>query len=93
MARTTNLFSAPKSRLLACIAGALLAATLMTAGAATYLPFNEIDRIGVPILLFPVTWTLLFLFSAMSRSIWKVWLGLGLLCLVHAGLIYQHLTG
>lgn len=93
MARTTVLFSAPKSRLLACIAGALLAATLITAGAATYLPFNDIDRIGVPILVFPVTWTLLFLFCAMTQSIWKVWLGLGLLCLIHVGFIYQQLAG
>lgn len=93
MARTPTLFSAPKTRLLACIIGVLITATLITAGGATYLPFNEIDRIGVPILLFPVTWTLLFLFAAMARSVWRVWAALSLVSLVHAGLIYQHLAG
>ncbi|HSX49626.1 MAG TPA: hypothetical protein VLF09_01630 [Cellvibrio sp.] len=93
MARTAVLFSAPKTRLFACLLGALVAATLITAGAATYLPFNEIDRIGVPILLFPITWTLLFLYAAMSRSMIRVWAVLITLTLVHAGLIYQHLAG
>lgn len=93
MARTAVLFSAPKNRLFACILGALIASTVITAGAATYLPFNEIDRIGVPILLFPITWALLFLFAAMSRRMLRVWAVLAVLTLVHAGLIYQHLAG
>ncbi len=93
MARTAALFTSPKNRLFASIIGVLIASTLITAGAATYLPFNEIDRIGVPILLFPITWTLLFIFAVMSKSMWKVWAVLGVLTLVHAGLIYQHLAG
>lgn len=93
MARAAVLFSAPKNRLFACIIGVLIASTVITAGAATYLPFNEIDRIGVPILLFPITWTALFVFAVMARSILRVWGVLILLTLVHAGLIYQHLAG
>ncbi len=93
MARTPVLFSSPKNRLFACTIGVLIASTLVTAGAATYLPFNEIDRIGVPILLFPITWTALFLLATMSRSMWKVWGWLLALSLVHVGLIYQHLAG
>lgn len=93
MARPPSLFSAPKTRLLACILGVLVTATLITAGGATYLPFNEIDRIGVPILLFPVIWSLLFLYSAMANSLWRVWAVLSVLSVVHAGLIYQHLAG
>lgn len=93
MARAVALFSAPKSRLLACTLGVLIASTLVTAGSATYLPFNEIDRIGVPILLFPITWIILFLLATMTRSIWRVWGVLLVLTLIHAGLIYQHLAG
>ena len=93
MAPAATLFSSPKNRLFACIIGAFIAAIVVTAGAATYLPFNEIDRIGVPILLFPITWTLLFIFAVMSQSMWKVWAWLSVLTLVHAGLIYQHLAG
>lgn len=93
MARSLAVFTAPKNRLVACIVGAFVASLIVTAGAAIYLPFNEIDRIGVPILLFPVTWTLLFLFAVMVRSMWRVWAVLMLLSLVHAGLIYQHLAG
>lgn len=93
MDRSATLFSSPKSRLFACIIGVLVASTVITAGAATYLPFNEIDRIGVPILLFPITWTLLFIFAVMSQSLWKVWAWLSVLTLVHVGLIYQHLAG
>ena len=93
MTRTALLFSSPKTRLFVCIIGVLIASTVITAGAATYLPFNEIDRIGVPILLFPITWTVLFLFATMSQSMWKVWGLLTVLTLVHVGLIYQHLAG
>ncbi|UTF60604.1 hypothetical protein [Gilvimarinus sp. DA14] len=93
MPKSARLFSSPKLRLLACLLGALIAATLITAGAGIYLPMNEIDRIGVPILLFPVTWTLLFLYAAMVKKLWHAWLLFILLSLVHVGLIYQHLAG
>ena len=93
MARTAALFSYPKNRLLACTLGVLIASTVVTAGSATYLPFNEIDRIGVPILLFPITWIILFLLATMTRNIWQVWGVLLMLTLIHAGLIYQHLAG
>ena len=93
MARAAVLFSAPKSRLLACTLGVLIASTLVTAGSATYLPFNEIDRIGVPILLFPITWTVLFLLAVMDSKIWRVWGWLLVPALIHIGLIYQHLAG
>ncbi|WP_041523222.1 hypothetical protein [Gilvimarinus agarilyticus] len=93
MARSSALFSAPKTRLLACILGVLITATLVTAGSATYLPFNEIDRIGVPILLFPVTWSVLFLYAVIANSMWRIWAVLAVLSLVHVGLIYQHLAG
>ena len=93
MSAKPSLFSSPQCRLLTCLLGALIAATLVTAGAGTYLPFNEIDRIGVPILLFPVTWTLLFLYAAMASKLWHVWLVLTLLSLIHIGLVYRHLAG
>lgn len=93
MSKSEQLFSSPKLRLLACLLGAFIAATLVTAGAGTYLPINEIDRIGVPILLFPVTWTLLFLYAAMAKKLWHAWLLFLLLSLIHIAFIYLHLAG
>lgn len=93
MARNdTPLFSAPRSRSLAVILGALVAAVVTTAGMPTYLPLVQTDSIGIPIVLFPLTWLLLFLFCAMSKSVTRVWLLLAVLTFVHAFLIYRALS-
>jgi len=86
------LFSSPISRCLAATLGALLASVLTTAGMPVYLPFAQLENIGIPIVLFPVTWLVLFLYSVMSESMWRVWLLLAILTLGHAALIFHTLS-
>ncbi len=87
------LFSSPKLRTFACTIGVLIAATVVTGGAAVYLPFGEIDSIGIPILLFPVTWSVLFLLSALIKNIWHVFIFLSSTIAVHIFVIVSHLSG
>ncbi len=88
----SRLFSAPILRVLACTIGALLTATLITSGASLYIPLNEIDRIGLPILLFPITWIILLIASVLVMSIWRLWAIILTLVLIHGGLIFRHLV-
>ncbi len=83
-----TLFSAKGSRLFAATIGVLIASTVLTAAMPAYLPFSLGDTIAGPILLFPFTWVTLFFFTMISSSIWRVWLGLGLLTGSHALIIY-----
>lgn len=92
MAKSERLFSYPALRMLACTFGALVASVVITGGAPIYLPFGEIDSIGVPILLFPVTWALLLLFCSLVKNIVQVWSGLIVLIIVHSALIFLHLS-
>jgi hypothetical protein len=85
---TTELFSAKKSRLLASLVGVMIASTVLTAAMPAYLPFSQGDTIAGPILLFPITWVVLFLFSLITTSIARVWTVLGVITLSHAAIIY-----
>lgn len=85
------LFGAPKRRAFASTLLVLVVAILVTAGAPLYLPFIQSDSIGVPILLFPVTWFLLFYFSAMAKSIGLVYAVLLVLGIGHFYLIANSL--
>ena len=85
-------FSNPKSRHFAAILMALVTATLMIPGMATYLPFGVTDRIGLPIFFFPFIWVGLFIYSYMAQKSWHAWLLMGLLSLVHALLSYLALS-
>ena len=91
MARETELFSSPKSRTFACVLGSLVAALVVTAGMPVYLPFSQTDNIGLPILLFPVTWLLLFLYGAMCQRVWRAWFLFAVLAVGHATLIFLNL--
>ncbi|MEX0740856.1 MAG: hypothetical protein WD071_16100 [Pseudohongiella sp.] len=87
------LFTAPFSRTIACTLGVLITSVIVGAGATLYLPINEIDRIGMPAVLFPLIWLGLLFFATMTRNIRTVWLWLTGLCTLHTVLIYWHLTG
>lgn len=82
------LFTHPRSRAWASALGSLVTSVLVTAAAPLYLPFSQTDSIGIPILLFPVTWLALFLYSALAARVDVVWLVLAGLGLSHAALIY-----
>lgn len=86
------LFTAPVSRTLAAIGGTLVASVAVTAGMPLYLPFSQTDNIGLPIVIFPVTWLVLFLYSCLCRRAWRAWALLAGLTVVHAALIYGSLA-
>ena len=81
------LFANPVSRVVAATAGVLVVATLVTAGAAAYLPLSASDRIAVPVIVFPITWVVLFLYALMADSVRSVWLLLGALFTVHVAFV------
>ncbi|WP_460233860.1 hypothetical protein [Aurantivibrio plasticivorans] len=87
------LFSAPVPRVVACVFGVFVTTIFVTAGATVYIPTNEIDRIGVPALLFPVVWLLLLVASVLIKKIWAVWGLLGGISAVHAFIIFSYLVG
>ena len=82
-----RLFSSPKNRVFAATVGVLLAAVIVTAAMPVYLPLPQASRVAMPIVLFPVTWLLLFLWVLFARSMWRAWLVLTGITIVHAGLI------
>jgi hypothetical protein len=87
-----TLFSSQGYRTLAVTLGALLAAVVTTAAMPLYLPLPQTDSIGIPILFFPLTWLLLFLFSAICHRLALVWLLQAALVLVHGVMIYGVLS-
>tara|TARA_R110000823_G_scaffold132777_3_gene261172 strand:+ start:3442 stop:3726 length:285 start_codon:yes stop_codon:yes gene_type:complete len=93
MPDNSSLFTAPLSRLLACVLGVLVTAVVTSSGATLYLPFSEIDRIGAPAVVFPFVWVALLCFCTVVRRIWIVWSTLVALTLLHVALIYLHLSG
>ncbi|MAZ87286.1 MAG: hypothetical protein CL693_06545 [Cellvibrionaceae bacterium] len=87
------LFSSPLVRTLTAVVGCLLVSVVMTAAMPAYLPFNQGDRIAGPTLLFPFVWLAQFFYTAMSRSIKRVWGVLVLLLISHGLLIVWALRG
>ena len=82
-----RLFPAPRSRTIAATLGVLVTAVLITAAMPAYLPIGLANSIVLPIILFPVTWLLLFLWVLFDRSMVRAWLVLIALALAHATLI------
>lgn len=52
-----------------------------------YLPLNEANKIVLPIILFPVTWLVLFLWVLFERRMWRAWVALIGLAAVHVAII------
>lgn len=89
---TKQLFTAPKTRVIIAVFGALLTSVFVTAGMPLYLPFGQTDSIGIPIILFPITWLLLFYFSLLQRRLLIVSGVLLVFSILHIVLIYLSLT-
>ena len=86
-------FSYLPSRIFASIVLVLITSTLMIPGMATYLPFHQNDAIGLPILLFPIIWTALFIYCFLETSVKRLWAVLVALALIHGACVYFALTG
>lgn len=79
-------------RVLTAIFGALITSVFITTAAPLYLPFQETDNIGVAILMFPMTWVILFIYSVLAKNIQLV-IALFTVCtLIHAWIIYVALN-
>ncbi|MEM7707335.1 MAG: hypothetical protein AAF358_17385 [Pseudomonadota bacterium] len=82
-----TLFPRPVSRVLAATLGVLITAVLITTAMPVYVPFSQASSVVVPIVLFPVTWLLIFLWVLFEQKMWRAWLGLFALSGLHLGLI------
>ncbi len=71
---------------------ALVTATVMIPGMTVYLPFALEQQILLPILLFPLIWSGLFIYSYMAEKAWQPMVLMTLLTLSHAALSYWALT-
>lgn len=89
----TSVFTSLKSRNTAGVLMAFITCVILIPGMTTYLPFNAVDQIAAPILLFPFIWTGLALYSYLAEKAWHPWALMIFLCLSHAGLSYMALTG
>ena len=73
----------------ASLVAAFLVSVLMVAGSTRWLPEGSagIDHIVVPIILFPLIWVsvALFLYAARRRA--RAWTIVGVISIVHAGLV------
>jgi len=87
------LFSSPVYRTLTAVAACLLLSVVITAAMPAYLPLNQGDRIAGPTLLFPFIWLTLFIYSAMAKSLLRVWSVFAVLLISHLGLIAWVLKG
>ncbi|RZO86281.1 MAG: hypothetical protein EVA65_04955 [Oceanococcus sp.] len=66
---------------------------LLMAGAALYLPGGRagVDNMVFPVVLFPVVWSLLFLYTLLDRRLIRAYVVVLALGLIHAVLIAQQL--
>jgi|TARA_Y100000310_G_scaffold116226_1_gene114898 hypothetical protein len=86
-------FSATKRRhFMACLL-ALLTAIVMIPGMTTYLPFAIEEQILIPIMLFPLIWTALFIYAYMAEKAWHPFALMLFILISHCGLSYLALTG
>ena len=85
-------FTATRRRhLIACVL-ALITAVIMIPGMTTYLPFQMNEQILLPILLFPVIWTALFIYSYLAQKVWQPFVVMIALCVLHGLLSFWALT-
>lgn len=86
-------FSATKRRhFLACVL-ALLTSVVIIPGMTTYLPFAMSEQILMPIMLFPLIWTALFMYAYMAEKAWHPLAVMVLLIVIHGVLSFIALTG
>ncbi|PKH90291.1 hypothetical protein CXF76_17545 [Pseudoalteromonas sp. 78C3] len=85
-------FTATRRRhLIACVL-ALVTAVIMIPGMTIYLPFQMNEQILLPILLFPVIWTALFIYAYLAQKVWQPFVVMIALCVLHGLLSFWALT-
>jgi hypothetical protein len=72
---------------------ALIAACLIMAGGAIWIPPGkaQVDNLVFPIVLFPLLWTALFLYSCLDKKLGRAYAIVGALAAVNAVLVAFHL--
>ena len=73
---------------------ALLAACLLMAGGALWIPPGkaQVDNLVFPVVLFPLLWTALFLYSCLDKKLGRAYAVVGALTVANAALLVFHLT-
>ncbi|MGH8447088.1 MAG: hypothetical protein ACREVL_17610 [Solimonas sp.] len=71
---------------------AFVAATLLMLGSTVWLPAGraQIDNLVLPIVLFPLLWTALFLYALLAKRLGRAYAVVLALCVSHAALIATH---
>jgi hypothetical protein len=82
------LFTSPKLRVIVLSLGVSLTAVVVTAGLSVYLPVSLADKIGLPVLLFPLIWLSLFFLTCFCQSIWRAIGMLSVLTMLHVVVVY-----
>ncbi|WP_252736013.1 hypothetical protein [Aestuariibacter sp. A3R04] len=88
-----SVFSFLKTRIFAAVIMVMITSTVMIPGMSTYLPFNQNDAVGLPILLFPFIWAALFIYCFLVTSVKQLWAVLVSLAAIHIICIYFALAG
>ncbi|MBH0055459.1 hypothetical protein I6F65_00625 [Pseudoalteromonas sp. SWXJZ94C] len=85
-------FNATRRRhFLACVL-ALITAVIIIPGMTTYLPFGMNEQILLPILLFPIIWTALFIYAYLAQKVWQPFVVMLFLCASHGLMSFWALT-
>lgn len=73
---------------------ALIAACLLMAGGALWIPPGkaQVDNLVFPVVLFPLLWTALFLYSCLDKKLGRAYAIVGALSAANAALLVFHLT-
>jgi hypothetical protein len=71
---------------------ALVAACLVMAGGAIWIPPGsaQVNNLVMPIVLFPLLWTAVFLYACMDRNLTRAYSVIGLLSAANAVLVTWH---
>lgn len=72
---------------------ALIAACLVMAGGAVWLPAGvaKVNNLVLPVVLFPLLWTATFLYACLDKKLARAYAVMGALSAVNAALIAWHL--
>lgn len=72
---------------------ALIAACLVMAGGAVWLPEGvaKVNNLVLPVVLFPLLWTATFLYACLDKKLTRAYAVMGALSAVNAALIAWHL--
>jgi hypothetical protein len=74
---------------------ALLAACLLMAGGALWIPVGraQVNNLVLPVVLFPLLWTALFLYACLDTRLTRAYLVIGAVALSNALLLAWHFFG